>query len=693
MKTLNDNLSIFQSTTEGFSMAERMQQAVKQELSGETAKSYVAQITRFHRIQASTMFHDAAEYVKATLRRFGLKDANIEQYPSDGEVKYWTYVSPVGWEAKSAELHLVKPEAKLLVRYKDVPTSLHTYSKATPPEGVTAQLIDVGEGIKSQDYEGQDVKGKFVLATGRARKVHELAVYKYGAAGVLTDTVMEMKNVREAVDVPDAHAYQAIWPTKQDLERVTFGFSLSRRQGNYLRGLLKGGKPVVLKGKVAAKLFAGHMDVVTATIRGRARPNEEVFLVAHLCHPQPSANDNASGSGLLLEVARTITTLIDARRIPRPRRTIRFLWVPETLGTTAYLYHHEKQAEKLIAGVNLDMVGENQELCRSTLNLDRTPDSNPSYLNDFVWNLIERSVELFDPSTPFGSASTFRFRSSTFSGGSDHVEFNESTFSVPCVMLLQWPDLYYHSSLDTIDKVSEDSLRRVGWVTTVAALALADATAKDAVLLANLAKLGGTARIDEVSKAALTALFTKKRLSPKELAKILFTFRNRMDHAVWRETHVVQSVKRLGTSREVDRVIRAYVDDLKQHGQLAVQRFEETLGNKVGKAGLAKARQVKETAAAKEARRLTPKRLFKGALSDDALKQALGEKEYEWYDEVRKKDGDFGKKLYEMLNFMDGKRTVYDVALAVSAEYSEIRLEDALKVIRDLAKTQFISFQ
>ena len=149
---------------------------VKDELSGSVAKSFVEQITRFHRIQASTMFHEAAEYVKNELLKMGLKDATIEQFPADGKTKYWTYTSPIGWTVKSAELYLVEPEEKLIVRYKDVPTCLHTYSKATPPEGVTAELVDVGKGTKPKDYEGKDVKGKFVLATGRATPVHEQAV-------------------------------------------------------------------------------------------------------------------------------------------------------------------------------------------------------------------------------------------------------------------------------------------------------------------------------------------------------------------------------------------------------------------------------------------------------------------------------------------------------------------------------------
>ncbi|HML02006.1 MAG TPA: hypothetical protein VK487_01395, partial [Candidatus Bathyarchaeia archaeon] len=114
---------------------------VKEELSGNGAKSFVEQIARFHRIQASTMFHEAAEYVKNELLKIGLKDATIEQFPADGKTKYWTYTSPIGWTLKGAELSLVEPKERLIVRYEDVPTCLHAFSKATPLEGLTAELV------------------------------------------------------------------------------------------------------------------------------------------------------------------------------------------------------------------------------------------------------------------------------------------------------------------------------------------------------------------------------------------------------------------------------------------------------------------------------------------------------------------------------------------------------------------------
>jgi hypothetical protein len=676
---------------------------VKEELSGNVAKSYVAQVTRFHRVQASTMFHEAAEYVKSELLSIGLKDAVIEQFPSDGAKKYWTHTSPVGWTVKSAELRLVEPQDKLIVTYEDMPQSLHTFSNATPPKGVTAELVDVGAGTKPADYEGKNVKGKFVLATGRARSVHEQAVYKFGATGVITDTITyEMPNVRESLDIPDAHAYQAVWPEADKLGKVAFGFSLSKRQGSHLRAKLNAGKTVKLKAKVDARLFPGNLDVVTATIRGTSKRNEEVFLIAHLCHPKPSANDNASGSGLLLEIARTMKTLIDSGKIKPPARTIRFMWVPETLGSVAYLSTHKDASSRLVAGINLDMVGQNQELCKSTLNLDRTPDSLPSYLNDYAFSLIEQSVKEFDEQTRFGSGSTFRYATTAFSGGSDHAEFTEATTAVPCVMLVQWPDLYYHTSMDTIDKVSEDSLRRVGWIATVAALTLADANAETAFHLANQTATRGATRIAEASRKGVDELYeekedrrlkSKRKQLAKELVKTGYYYKSKIEHIIWREQQAIKSVKRLGKSPELNAYLDKRCEDIASQGKKEIARLDETLNFIMKTTHLGHLPKLEERKADKKPWTLIPRRLFKGTLSADLLKKELGEKEYAWYLEIDEKDQEFTKKMAEVLNFMDGKRSVHEIVSAVSAEYSEKNPEHLLKFLRDLEKTRLVAFK
>jgi hypothetical protein len=317
-----------------------------------------------------------------------------------------------------------------------------------------------------------------------------------------------------------------------------------------------------------------------------------------------------------------------------------------------------------------------------------------------VYGLMERSVKEFDMPSSFGtSSSTFRYDRAAFSGGSDHAEFSDSTIGVPCVMLLQWPDLFYHTSMDTIDKVSEDSLRRVGWITAVAALMLADAAVEDAFLFANQTASQGMIRIKEAGKRAVEEL-SRKRQDPKlkqnaeelakEFARTAAIWTNKLNHIVWREQESIKSVKRVDTSAELNTHLTVYSEEIRELGKKEIRKFEETLDFLVRKSGLTLP-ILPESGG--ELRKLVPMRLFKGTFDFGSLKKALGEKEYKWYQDIGDKDTQFGKKTPEILNFMDGHRNSQEIMNAVSAEYSETDPEHVLKFLRDLEKLKLVSFK
>lgn len=670
---------------------------IRQEISGSTAKNYVSQLCAFHRIQASPMFREALDWIRDQAERIGLQDLEVESYPADGKHRYWTYYSPPGWSVKSAELRMKEPEEQLLARFEDIPQSLHTFSKGTPPGGVTAELVDVGAGLRAKDYAGKRVKGKLVLASGRGEYAHRPAVVERGAVGVITDSVIEMPHVRESVDIPDAHGYQGIWPRANDISKIGFGFSLSKRQGNHLRDLLRDGKKVKLWAKVEAKLFPSTLDILTGVIKGESRPEEEVVLMAHLCHPKPSANDNASGCACLLEVARTLSNLISSGKIKRPARSIRFLWMPETNGSVAYLSTHKDAPKRIVAGINLDMVGENQELCRSTLNLDCTPDSLPSWLNDYVSSVIEHTTHVFDKQTQYGHSSTFRYSISQFSGGSDHTEFSEAGVGVPCVMLLQWPDMFYHTSMDTIDKVSEDSLKRVGWITAVAALGLADADERTAFEWANLTIAKGSSRIMNAGRKAADELF-KIRADPKsgkkahELTRLAAYHRTRIEHSSWREQAAVRSVTRLADTKKLRAFIEKHCKEIDALGRREQDRLEDVVLHIEQDLGVRRRSHRPTEKASQEAGGIVPRKLFKGTLCYDVIRDTLSPSDYDKFQDLEESDPDFYKKSVEILNFMDGRRSVEDLARIVSAEYSPTEVKIVKTYVEFLRKMRLVEF-
>ena len=114
-----------------------------------------------------------------------------------------------------------------------------------------------------------------------------------------------------------------------------------------------------------------------------------------------SANDNASGVGVALEAARTLQRLIAAGQLPQPRRSIRILLIPEMTGTYAYLASHEDHIDKMLAGINLDMVGEKQELCQGPLVAEYPPEASGSFVGDLAAAILQAVAQRQKPRRQF----------------------------------------------------------------------------------------------------------------------------------------------------------------------------------------------------------------------------------------------------------------------------------------------------
>jgi aminopeptidase YwaD len=456
------------------------------EVSGVAAKNYVAEITRFHRIQASPGFRAAAQYVADALREASL-DARVISYPADGETTFWSMRTFLEWSCKEASLFLLDKDGKVqrkLADYRDEKISV--IQRSMPADG-EFEVVALDTGEERADYEGVDVKGKLVFTRGRVDRVVELAVKQYGAAGVLFDGMMRAAPVRERIDLPDARQYTSFW-FRGGEAFSTFGFVLTPRQGDALReqcreAKTQGKPPVRVRAKVDSSLYAGQMEVVEALLPGET--DEEIVLVAHLCHPQPSANDNASGAGALMEVARALAKCVQDGRLVKPKRAIRFLWLPEMSGTYAYLASHENEIPRMIAGLNLDMVGEDQEKCGSSLLLESPAVSTSSFAPALAQHIRDLLLGGAHSHAGQGDFPLCRYADTPFSGGSDHYILSDPKVGVPTPMIIQWPDKYYHTSQDTIDKVSPEMLATVGVLTATYGYWLANAGQHEAEWLAH----------------------------------------------------------------------------------------------------------------------------------------------------------------------------------------------------------------
>ena len=432
-----------------------LMKAVRSEASGDLALESVRALVLFHRIQASPGLDQAAEWLATHLSAIGLRP-EIERVPGDGRTRFLGHLMPQGWECThaTASLHGAGGQTALcdaaLVPLSVVQRSAHTRGRWP--------LVWVEGGSEERDYANVEVRGRVILTEGDVHRVHQLGVLERGAQGLLAFGRRLAPPVRTAEDELDAINYTSFWWGEH--EPRGWGFVVSPRVGRELRASLAAGEALELEAEIESRAFDTTIPLVSALLPGDGTLGDEILVLSHLCHPQPSANDNASGVAANLETARTLKALRDSGAFPAGPRGIRFLWMPEFTGTYAWLDRRiqAKGSAGVSAALNLDMVGEDQEQCGSTLLIERPPHFMGSFAETLLARIRETAPDWVESFSGPGHFSMMRMAQVPYSGGSDHVVLMDPGIGAPSPMLIQWPDRYYHSSHDTPDRCSPASL-------------------------------------------------------------------------------------------------------------------------------------------------------------------------------------------------------------------------------------------
>ncbi len=464
-------------------LAEETVAALAGELSGETAKRNLEYLSRLHRTRGSQQFRRAAEHIAAQLRSYGIAGVKIEEFPADGKIWYGTQRSRPAWEAEFAELWELRREQRTApcgakedqwVRDSRVASwdaEPITLAQDSESGEVTAALVDVGTGTRDADYAGKDVRGRLVLVSAQPGAVAELAVGKHGAAGIISYA----QNQPQAWHGDDADLIR--WGHLETFSSVkTFAFMISPRRARNYQARMAAGETIMLEAKVKAGQRPGSYDIVSATLPGADEKlkNEEIVFTCHLDHPRPGANDNASGCVTILEVARTLQKLITERRIPRPARTIRFLWPPEIEGSIVYLNARPEIAARFKTNIHMDMVGGGPET-KAVFHVTRGPASVPSFVNDvaetfgeFVnqqsYQFAATGAAKYPLIAAEGGKGPLLAQLVPFTEGSDHQVFAEGSWRIPTVYLNDWPDRYIHTNKDTATMIDPTKLKRAGFI-------------------------------------------------------------------------------------------------------------------------------------------------------------------------------------------------------------------------------------
>ena len=525
------------------------------ESSGEAAWDTIAELNAFNRERTDEEYAGnflETQVVSRKLKQYGLAGVEVVTYPG-GQA----------WRPLKGELWEVSPGRQKLASIRDILPALASGSGSAD---ITAELVWIGRGT-AKDITDAKVDGKIVVTEGSLMMAYGPAVQQ-GALGLVSISMsrpyfdplqMPWAGISfrgMGMDVPAAPGGGP--PAKPATPK--FGFQLSAREGDFLKRRLLAGEKITVRAQVEAKTETADLEDVTCAIPGTDPAAGEIILSAHLFEgfQKQGANDNLSGSATILEVARVLNTMIADGRLPRPKRTIRFIWGPEFSGIGKWVQANRKLMEKTLCNINMDMVGEWLSKNQSFFCLMRTTYGHPHFINDVMENYFryvgegnrERLQNRGAPGrivpvrvvAPDGADEPFPYSIETHYGASDHEVFNDWGVGVPGIMMIAWPDKWYHTSGDVADKADPTQLKRAAVIGAAGAYTVADADAAMAMRIAGETASNATRRLGHLLVVGLEILNAAK---PESLAEDYKSARWTLEAALMNERETLDSVTQL----------------------------------------------------------------------------------------------------------------------------------------------------
>ncbi|NIM59506.1 MAG: M28 family peptidase [Candidatus Aminicenantes bacterium] len=342
----------------------------------------------------------------------------------------------------------------------------------------TAELVFVGYGIhapekKHDDYAGVDVKGKVVVfasdtpqrlekSLGDATKIGKRieAAQKLGARGAiffrLSTTRMRYFRVRLRKEQykPDFVILSVERKVMdfifKDLStEISYPIPAMGRRARLPKSTETGVKAFVSVNAIFDEKRPSRNVLAKITGSDKVLKDEYVVIGGHMDHLgitpmgdiMPGANDNASGTAVVMEIARVMKL-----NRAKPKRTVIFgLWAGEEQGLLGSRHYADDSAypiNKTVAYINMDMVGHGS----GKINFQGV------YYGPKIWKLLKEKLpkEILDYVMPGRGGP----------GGSDHTPFLEK--GVPGFFIITRGSIKYHHSRDASDLIKPEMLKKTG---------------------------------------------------------------------------------------------------------------------------------------------------------------------------------------------------------------------------------------
>lgn len=413
--------------------------SLQREISGLKALSHIRELVEFgYRFVGTEGDKGSIRYVKKQFENYGLE---VRETP---------------FQALTFEDE--EPLVKILASDEELDGIVPLFSPSTPQGGVEADAVLIGDG-QEEDYRKLNVKGKIVILTEETLGYSKfwLGTYadraaKAGAVGMIFIHPMPWP-YRMSMEAGNSNL------ERRFCEKKLPAICISAVGGLKLMHALGAGK---CRLRMVARNLIENRDslIVSGILRGSGSPEERVGILAHRDNAiSPGANDNGSGTGALLEIARVFSRT-------KPKRSIEFISTSgeedATPGAWSYCHYHKTDLiSNMKALLDMDMISVGGIV--KQIEKGEWPDCQP--IHHPAWLLKKIDDVAAELGYGFG-------RMTSAWGVPEEGRFNE--IGVPATVFWAPDDPYYHSVFDTIDKINPNSLKAVSDTVAIVAWELAN---------------------------------------------------------------------------------------------------------------------------------------------------------------------------------------------------------------------------
>ena len=378
--------------------------------------------TRFNRVQLGRGLRDALEWLEYELNEKGPEnlEANLIEVSTSNLPS--SYIPPAEWTVHQAWFEV---SGERRIDLESAPTLASAHSP--PSDGIVeGKMKLIRDPLDPGEYE--KAKGKIAVVTGINLPLAYIMAAEAGAIAV----------AYYRRDLPsNATPYSGLFLPIQLIKKygipaISLPYSIAARSEDKDARLL-----------VDTDLVeASRVPILELTVLGRDEADCEglASAVAHACHPEPGANDNGSGVAASVEALLALAEAAEnGEALPC---SVTLYLLPEFTGSI--LVASRRKRPDFVA--NLDMVG------------GREDDVGGNWFYAPPTPYIKQEIaEAFMLAKIAYYSEGIKLELKPFTAGSDHVPFIFSGAS--SFMVNQWPDKFYHSDYDDVDRISKTHLK------------------------------------------------------------------------------------------------------------------------------------------------------------------------------------------------------------------------------------------